>query len=67
MADARAHDNDQTESHEPLIARENDGLREEHGVSQTDRQIEEGSKGTGRSLWLLTLSAGISGLLFGYE
>ena len=67
MGDTRGHDSDPTESHEPLIAHENDDSTEEHGNGETERRLGDDGKDTGRSLWILTLSAGISGLLFGYE
>lgn len=69
MDEYNRQDNDQGDSHEPLIARENGSTTQERGNRQwNDNGRTVGARsGTGRSLWMLTLSAGISGLLFGYE
>lgn len=63
------HDVDASEAHQPLISRE-----EEDHYGDTEVQDERAepiqeaeSEGSNRVLWLLTLSAGLSGLLFGYD
>jgi len=67
MDEHDGQDNDPGDSHEPLIAREDDMSTQERRHQDEDGHTAEHRGGTGRSIWLLTLSAGISGLLFGYE
>ncbi|KAI6092882.1 general substrate transporter [Hypoxylon rubiginosum] len=55
---------------EPLISRREDGLEDElrsELSDANDTSIEWPSGRPGLFIWLLTLSAGISGLLFGYD
>ncbi|KAI0425711.1 putative MFS myo-inositol transporter [Xylaria sp. FL1042] len=58
----------------PLLARQSDepdDFDDETRLDEHDPQISDGDKkhagGLGYFIWLLTLSAGISGLLFGYD
>ncbi|KAI1311796.1 putative MFS myo-inositol transporter [Xylaria venustula] len=55
----------------PLLARQSDDFDDETRLDDHEPQISDGNKkktgGLGYFLWLLTLSAAISGLLFGYD
>lgn len=68
MHDLRREDED----HEPLIGRESeDALQEDtdgHSIPEPVISTDPVSrKSPNKTLWLLTLSAGLSGLLFGYD
>ncbi|KAL4801303.1 general substrate transporter [Aspergillus unguis] len=57
---------DPSASHAPLLAPE--ASTRQHDDSETDQQPKLSAEHTsGRFIWFLTFSAGISGLLFGYD
>ena len=51
---------------EPLIRRENEELGDEH-EEQISCSDDDNDVKLGWFIWILTFSAGVSGLLFGYE
>ncbi|KAI5863504.1 general substrate transporter [Durotheca rogersii] len=56
-----------SEAEAPLISRRDDGLEDESHTDAEDEAVEWPAGRPGLFIWLLTLSAGISGLLFGYD
>lgn len=70
LEDMRSDDRD--DAHQPLMAR----VGADYGHNTEDNERDEATstrqriyakRGINRVLWLLTLNAGLSGLLFGYE
>lgn len=68
---SRGVENDQTGSSAPLLASDSAGglhYEEDHDDHYGPEIVEPGlSSSGGWFIWALTFSAGISGLLFGYE
>ena len=60
-------ENDQPSSNAPLLSSDHPVDRDSHDPNSGESiNVERGYSG-GWFIWVLTLSAGISGLLFGYE